>query len=159
MKIYQNIACVITTLWLTTNVALADNKALHPSPEYAPQQVVKIVIEALQNNAQTDNDGGIATVFRFASPGNRSQTGPLTRFTRMIKGGFADMLEHTAAHYEPMEITSDTAVQAVCLEQPDSTEVCYAFQLGKQLSGEFEGIWMTEAVIPLGKSSRSGTGI
>lgn len=136
----------------------ADDVELTPTADYSPDQVVRIVIEALQHN-NAENDDGIATVFRFASPGNRANTGPLSRFTSMIKRGFPDMLSHTSARFDPMEISDNTAVQAVWLLQPDGKETGYAFQLGKQSSGQFDGIWMTEAVVPLGLSDKSGTRI
>ncbi|MFK7853454.1 MAG: DUF4864 domain-containing protein [Granulosicoccus sp.] len=141
------------------SAAKADTNDFQPSPELSPEHVVKIVIEALRSNDPTKQDNGIATVFEFASPGNRSNTGPLERFTRMIKLGFPDMLNHSAARYDPMEITGDTAVQAVWLLTPSGQEVGYAFQMGKQQGGEYNDMWMTEAVVPLGPGSQSGTRI
>jgi len=139
-------------------VAGADDSSPQPTPEYAPQEVVRIVVDSLQNN-DLDNDSGIVTVWRFASPGNRAFTGPLPRFTRMIKQGFPDMLNHAGARYESMEVSGDTAVQAVWLSDDSGREFGYAFQLSKQASGEFAGSWMTDAVIPLGQSAESGTRI
>lgn len=137
----------------------ADKKTLAPSVEYLPEQVVKIVVDALQSNSVEDNNSGIATVYRFASPGNRANTGPLSRFTNMILRGFPDMLNHEGARYDPMKITGDSAVQAVWLFTDSGAEVGYAFQLGRQPSGEFEGMWMTDAVVPLGRGPGSGTKI
>ena len=130
-----------------------------PSREHSPQEVVEIVVEALRDNAASDDDAGIATVFRFASPGNRASTGPLPRFTRMIKTGFADMLAHESARYDRMRVEADKALQAVWLTLPSGAEVGYAFQLGRQRGGEHDGMWMTEAVLPLGEGERSGTRI
>lgn len=130
-----------------------------PSADYKPQDVVKIVVDSLQNNSEAAEDSGIATVFRFASPGNRANTGPLERFTRMVKGGFSDMLNHSGARYEAMEVIGDKAIQAVWLMTDSGAEMGYAFQLGLQKSGEYEGMWMTDAVIPLGKGPQSGTRI
>ena len=130
-----------------------------PSRELTPEQVVAIVIDALRTNAESDDDAGIATVYRFASPGNRANTGPLERFTRMIKRGFADMLAHESRRHEEMRVVEDKALQAVWLTLPSGTEVGYAFQLGRQKDGEYEGMWMTESVLPLGVGERSGTRI
>ena len=127
-----------------------------PNTDYSPEQVVRIVIDALKTNSAANDDDGIATVFQFASPGNRSSTGPLPRFTQMIKRGFPDMLNHSEARYDPMQITDNTAVQAVWLLTPSGEEVGYAFQLGKQKTGNYAGMWMTEAVMPLGRGNRGG---
>ena len=149
---------IAATLFLLASNASADDTELMPSPDYKPQQVVKIVIDSLQGNTEPD-DQGIATVFRFASPGNQASTGPLDRFARMIKGGFADMLNHAGARYDPMEVSGDTAVQAVWLLTDSGKEVGYAFQLSRQSSGKFKDIWMTDAVVPLGQGPDSGTEI
>ena len=153
------LTALAATLILLSSSARADLTELAPSPDYAPQQVVEIVVGALQSNSTEGNDEGIATVYRFASPGNRASTGPLERFARMVKGGFSDMLEHVDARYEPIEIREDKALQAVWLMDVTGKETGYAFQLGLQSSGKYEGMWMTEAVIPLGEGVQSGTRI
>ncbi|MFK7860522.1 MAG: DUF4864 domain-containing protein [Granulosicoccus sp.] len=137
----------------------ADDVYLEPNTEYQPQDVVKIVVDALQGNSVAADNDGIATVYRFASPGNRATTGPLSRFTKMITTGFSDMLNHAGARYDAMEVSGDTAVQAVWLFTDTGAEIGYAFQLGRQQSGEFRGMWMTDAVIPLGPGPGSGTRI
>jgi len=137
-------------LLLISPTSKADGTTLAPSSDYRPQEVVQIVINSLQENSSADNDSGIATVFRFASPGNKAGTGPLPRFTSMIKRGFPDMLNHAGARYDAMEIVDDVAVQAVWLLQDSGREVGYAFKLSRQADGEYAGMWMTDAVVPLG---------
>ena len=51
-----------------------------PSPGYSPGEVVQILVEALRENDA--DDSGIAVVFRFASPENRSVTGPFPGLRR-----------------------------------------------------------------------------
>jgi len=130
-----------------------------PAPERTPQEVVEIVVDALRSNGNADGDEGIATVFRFASPGNKASTGPLERFTRMIKMGYPEMLAHQSSRFDEMTVSGDKALQAVWLMSPSGAEVGYAFQLGLQRGGDFDGMWMTESVLPLGKGERSGTRI
>lgn len=123
-----------------------------PSTLLKPGEVIKTVIDALRDNDATD--AGIATVFCFASPGNKAQTGPLERFTNMIKRGFSDMLNHSDSYYDDIQIRGDVAVQPVWLVTSDGKEVGYLFRMGKQASGEFQGMWMTDGVMPLDPSSR-----
>lgn len=144
----------VLSVFLAPKTVLSDDKTIAPNQRYSPQQVITIVVDSLQNN--TDDDEGIATVFRFASPLNKASTGPLLRFTQMIKRGFPDMLNHTGVSYDAMEIADDTAVQAVWLQNQSGAEFGYAFQLRKQSGGAHDGMWMTEAVIPLGKKKNSG---
>jgi len=149
----------LSLFFLISNSAHADGASLEPDTVYQPEDVVKIVIEALRSNNQSQNDDGIATVFRFASPQNRAATGPLSRFTNMIKQGFSDMLNQRDSRYDPIDIRGKQALQAVWLMMPDGKEIGYAFHLGKQESGKYAGMWMTESVVPLGFGPNSGTGI
>ena len=51
-----------------------------PSAEHAPQEVVRIQMEALRYNDEKNR--GIEIAFRFASPSNKADTGPLPRSFR-----------------------------------------------------------------------------
>lgn len=138
---------------------LADTQATSPNTELTPSEVVHILVDALKSNDPTNNDDGIATVFEFASPGNKSATGPLQRFTDMIKGGFGDMLNHVKSDFGEMDIEDKTALQAVWLTSSDGSETGYVFQLGKQSAGEFKNMWMTDSVWPIGKREPEGQSI
>ena len=52
-----------------------DIENAYPEPELTPNDVVRIQLLAMQQN--DDNDFGIEVTFRFASPANKKQTGPL----------------------------------------------------------------------------------
>ncbi len=115
-----------------------------PSPRLSPQEVVRIQLEALRGNDESDR--GIAVCFRFASPSNKVNTGPLPRFAQMIKdGAYRLMLEYIDAEFEPAEIVDDVARQVVRLIGP-SRAITYAFYLSRQGAGDCEGCWMTDAV-------------
>ena len=139
---------------LFTVPAVAAESTPEPNADLSPQEVVQIVIQALKEN-DAATDAGIATVFRFASPGNKASTGPLERFSRMIKHGFSDMLNHIGSRTEAMKLDGHTALQPVYLTTQDGKEVGYLFQIGQQKSGPFEGMWMTEAVYPLPSKGQS----
>ena len=132
---------------------------VRPSPEHEPDEVVEIVVAALRDNAETPDDAGIATVFAFASPGNRAATGPFERFRDMVKRGYPDMLGFSESRFGELRLGGDVAMQIVWLTQDDGREVGYVFQLGLQHGGEYDGMWMTDAVYPIGEGPRSGTSI
>ena len=119
-----------------------------PSPDLTPAEVVRIQVEALQANDEPHPDAGIEAAFRFASPGNRRATGPLPRFTRMIREGYGDMLGFAAAEYDLIRVEGDRAAQRVTLVQPDGRRVAYVFGLSRQRGGDCDGCWMTDAVVP-----------
>lgn len=121
-----------------------------PRVDLAPQDVVSIVINALANNDQPFPDAGIATTFTFASPANKVNTGPLERFTRMVKSPpYGIMVNHVARDFSEVVEAGNTAYQLVRLTGLDGREVVFAFRLSKQFDGAFEGMWMTDAVWPV----------
>jgi len=128
-----------------------------PNTSTTPQQVVKTVIDALRDN--DENNTGIATVYCFASPTNKSSTGPIDRFTTMITNGYSHMLNHAYNYTEEMKIENDIAQQPVWLVTRDGREYGCLFTVGKQTEGEFAGMWMTEAVMPLKRKGTLGLGI
>ncbi len=129
------------------NVAPLDMSRLfemEPAPELSPQDVVHIQIAALgQNNAE---DEGIALTFKFASPSNKRFTGPLERFTRMIKSNYGLMLNYRKATFDEVIINGDEATQLVRLTDAEGIVVVFSFSLSKQTGDECTGCWMTDAV-------------
>ena len=115
-----------------------------PNPALSPGQVVKIQLDALRANDTADT--GIEIAFRFASPANKSNTGPLPRFASMIKQGvYALMLDYVDAEYEPVEIVGTRARQKVTLIGTAQV-VTYVFYLSRQKDAVCDGCWMTDAV-------------
>ena len=90
------------------------------------EEVVRVQVEALGANDTPTPDAGIATAFRFASPGNRAATGPLERFTRMVKGPvYGDMIDATTAAYGRVVVEGDRAALRVSLGHADGRRIQY----------------------------------
>lgn len=121
-----------------------------PSAALKPDDVVRIVIDALADNDSPHTNAGIETTFAFASPANKANTGPLERFIRMVKGEpYGIMVDHTASEFSEVVYTGNTAYQMVHLTGTDGRSVVFAFRLSKQRDGKFKGMWMTDAVWPV----------
>ncbi len=119
-----------------------------PSPEWSPAEVIRIQVEALLDNDHPTRDSGIATAFRFASPGNRAATGPLDRFTDMVHGPvYGVLLGPARAEYGLVRVEDDLAVQEVTLVRDDGTRDTFLFALSLQKGGACDGCWMTDAVV------------
>ena len=127
----------------------AGSRADHrPSPSLSPNDVVRIQLEALQRNDESDGDGGIATVFQFASPANRSMTGPFDRFVELVKTPeYRPMLNHRRAEPGPLITSGDLAEQRVTITTAGGDRVAYVFVLARQREGAYAGCWMTEGVL------------
>ncbi len=126
----------------------APAELLGPRPELTPQDVVRLIIKALQHNSATPYDEGIRLTFNFASPVNRRATGPLQRFTRMVKSPqYRLMLGHQRAEYGETEIQGQAARQRVTLYDKAEVPTVYVFLLSYQTSAPHAGCWMTDAVL------------
>jgi hypothetical protein len=127
--------------------SLAQVQKSTPTPELEPADVVRIQVEALRGNGPDDE--GIEVTFRFASPGNKRSTGPLARFAEMVRTAPYDrLLNHLNAEYSPTKLSDDKAYQLVTITDRLGVKITYLWVLSKQIEGEFEGCWMTDAVIP-----------
>ncbi len=121
-----------------------------PSADLKPEDVVKIVIDALANNDRPFANAGITTTFAFASPANKVNTGPLERFINMVKGEpYGIMVDHVESELSEVVYMGNKAYQMVNLTGADGRAVIFAFRLSKQVDGEFKDMWMTDAVWPV----------
>lgn len=123
-------------------------KSPTPSARWQPVQVVSLQLEALRgNNPKTDD--GIATAYGFASPRNRKAVGGLANFTRMLHGGYPDMLTHVSADIKTVRLEDDEAVIGTTLTLADKTQHKYIFLLKRRAIAPCEGCWLTDGVIPV----------
>lgn len=149
----NRIRCLLLCLVLAPVIAGAQepvgtanpmSDALVPAPALSPGEVVRIQLEALRHNDQYNR--GIEVAFRFASPANRANTGPLARFVSMIRNGpYALMLGFRAASYGPVESKGVRARQRVTLADAGRS-VTYWFYLSRQSEEPYVDCWMTDAV-------------
>lgn len=136
--------CSLAPVPATRN-PLEEYSHLEPNPALSPEEVVKIQMEALKYNDETDK--GIEVTFRFASPGNKRFTGPLPRFTRMIKNElYSPMLNHQSARYGRLEKSDNFAAQRVTVIDSTGRAVIYLFVLSKQSTPSCTGCWLTDGV-------------
>ncbi len=134
--------------WLLAGTASAADTAAVPKPDPAlsPAAVVQLQLAALAKVDQPERDAGFVTVFGFASPGNRSQTGPLKRFAGLIREGYPAMLNHRSTTLLPLVMQGDVAIQGVELIDRIGVLHRYIFELSKQPDGEYKDCWMTDSV-------------
>lgn len=145
MKSFRSATLLVLLLGWSFGVAHAQDAASRgPSPDLEPVQVVEAMLLALKKNTEQ----GIAELYRFSSPGNRERTGPLERFSVMIREGFPDMLGHKAARAAPPLIDGDRAMVPVELVGSDEQLHRYIFIFSRQNLPDCQGCWMADAVAP-----------
>ncbi|MBI5930740.1 MAG: DUF4864 domain-containing protein [Chloroflexi bacterium] len=126
----------------------ADDLLPQPIPELPPHMVVKIQLEALQNNDEPVPDYGIRVAFQFASPANRTITGPVSRFIQLVKNPlYAPILNWVGVEYGPINIVDAEAQQLVTILSADGESINYVFTLSRQKLPPYMGCWMTDGVV------------
>ena len=137
-------ALAVIGMFLTTLAAAADLQ-LMPNPQLKAVEGVKFQLDALRQN----NDGdGIAATFRFASPANKAQTGPLSRFSRLFDNPqYSPMLNHYSAEVELLTSSETNASIGTALVDGNGDVHWYQFELSRQTLPDCDGCWMTDAVV------------
>ena len=124
-----------------------DIENAYPEPELKPNDVVRLQLLAMQQN--DDSDFGIEVTFRFASPSNKIQTGPLKRFIRLVRNpSYLPLLNHTNATFLELTVEEDFAVQDVIITTSKGKRIGYRFRLSIQKGPLYPGCWMTDSVVP-----------
>lgn len=119
-----------------------------PSPDLSASDVVRQQVDALAHNDQPRENAGIETAFRFASPANRRATGPLERFIQLVNNPiYSPLIDHVNAQFSDLSVADNRAQQGVIITSKEGERVGYLFSLSKQAGGEYEGCWMTDAVV------------
>ena len=122
--------------------------AIKPDPKYPPDQVVKIQLEALQNNDLTANNMGIRICFAFASPGNQRITGPIENFIRLVKTpSYKSLIGFERAEFGVMVVKGQSAQQTIKVIHTNSDTAMFAWLLSKQDDNPYVDCWMTDAVV------------
>ena len=129
-----------------------------PNANIKPEEVVKIQLEALQNNNSPYQDFGISQTWEFAHPSNRKFTGPLSKFTKMMKSGtYSLILDHINHNIILVSANEDTVNFFVEITDKAGNKVGFKWIVKKVLTeGEFKDCWMTSGVsqpMPLAKSA------
>ena len=141
-----------------------------PHPSLSAREVLAVQLLALRGDAGTGE--GIAACFGFASPANQQSTGPVDRFSRMIRGFYGCMLRSQTARIACVGGEDDTVpsarmlflvgfrggdpsddrdvldggwLDAMGMDEPAPAHV-FIWELSRQSRGALDGCWMTDAV-------------
>ena len=129
-------------LWASYDIENA-----YPEPKLKPNDVVRLQLLAMQQN--DDSNFGIEVTFRFASPSNKIQTGPLKRFIRLVRNpSYRPLLNHINATFLELTVEEVFAVQDVIITTSNGERIGYRFRLSIQKGPLYPGCWMTDSVTP-----------
>ena len=129
-------------LWASYDIENA-----YPEPKLKPNDVVRLQLLAMQQN--DDSDFGIEVTFRFASPANKKQTGPLKHFIGLLQNpSYRPLLNHINVTFLKLIVEEVFAVQEVIITTSNGERIGYRFRLSIQKGTLYPGCWMTDSVIP-----------
>ena len=130
---------------------------LKPSINLQPQEVISIQLNALRDNDNPYENAGIEQTWEFAHPSNRTFTGPLSNFIKMMYSpSYVIMLYHL--EHNIILVNNQPNVPYFFVELTDKEGNIFGFQWTVEkviVNSEFKDCWMTTGVsrpISLAKS-------
>ena len=155
LKKLPTIFNLFLVIFLSASISKAD--LLEPNINIGPYDVVKIQLTGLQNNDKLSDDFGIKQTWNFAHPNNKKYTGPLDKFTKMIKGDSYQMLiDHLEHTINPLGNSDKWAQYEVVILDKNKIYHKFSWQVEKyEGEGPLNDCWLTTMVsspIPLGSS-------
>ncbi len=143
---------VFTALALLAMLFAAPAQALdvqRPDPALSAKEVVAIQLQALKNNDDPRKDAGIKQTYALAHPQNKVMTGPLPKFTQMLKGPlYKVMLNHQAHTIEEVAQGDSRAVFGVTVVGGAGEVYKFRWTVRKIEAGDYAGAWATAGVSP-----------
>ena len=145
MQFRSFFAFLILCLCIRTTASTAE--LVYPNPDIAPAEVIAIQLNGLKHNDSPETDAGIRQTWEFAHPRNRAMTGPLKRFTTMLKGpGYDVMLNHASHEIVPANSGEGWRRFDVFMETEVGEVMQFAWIVEKVTDGRYKNCWMTVAV-------------
>jgi hypothetical protein len=122
----------------------------YPDPSLLAQDVVRLQLDALQNNDLMPDNDGIRIAYRFASPKNREALGTIDDFIAIVKNALYEPLigfEKAELGTVRSSFSGDQATQQVWLYRGGRSRGVFRWVLSRQGDGEHAGCWLVDAVI------------
>jgi|TARA_B100000767_G_scaffold252786_1_gene256837 hypothetical protein len=122
-----------------------------PSKDILPYDVVKIQLDALKKNNQSERDLGIKQVWLFAHPENKKITGPYERFKAMIYGEqYKILLNHSSHKINLIMNSKDKYIYRVEILTKNKQLFFYEWHVKKGSEVNCKKCWFTSSVsIPI----------
>tara|TARA_B100000965_G_scaffold339657_1_gene307437 strand:+ start:3914 stop:4369 length:456 start_codon:yes stop_codon:yes gene_type:complete len=118
---------------------------IKPNKKLGPYEVVKIQLEALQNNDKKDL--GIKQTWIFAHPDNKKITGPYERFRIMIYGKqYKILLNHASHKIKLITNSPNTYVYRIEILTKNKELFFYEWHVQKGSDTKCKNCWFTSAV-------------
>lgn len=139
------------------NLTISHADLVKPNSGIKPNQVIKMQLKSLKYNDRPSKDNGINQVWEFAHPNNKKNTGPLTKFSKMIKGkSYKVLLNHLDHKIIQLKLTKSIALYEVIILDEKKLYFKFNWQVEKYIKdGPLKNCWLTVMVsspVSLGSS-------
>ena len=143
---YKLLLNIILIPFLICKISFAD--VLKPNTNIKASEVVKMQLSALMKNDYPYKDYGIIQTWEFAHPNNQRFTGPIERFTIMLKGdSFSMLLNHKENEIVEIYKNESVATYEVTILGADKNYFKFKWQVEKNnIEGPTKDCWLTTAV-------------
>lgn len=132
---------------LLISTGCAQKEVWLPDATLSPEEVVEIQLKAFLDNPFPASDFGIQTAWEFASPANKTVTGPFARFQEMLLSERYYPLLITQSYLVEEHFQEDVYAQYfVRIKTKDDQFIHYVFDLSFQTDND---CWMVDAVLPM----------
>ena len=137
---------LIVFFFLFIDISNAD--LIKPNSNLKPFDVLMIQLNSLKNNNNPYKDAGIEQTWEFAHPINKSATGPLERFKKMIySDSYKILISHVNNKSIILKESSNKFVYKVYVLSKNKKKYYYIWQIEKvKQDGNFKNCWMTTSV-------------
>ena len=136
---------IIVILLITFFTSSSHAELIKPNKELDPYDVVKIQLNALQNN--DDKDNGIKQTWYFAHPDNKKYTGPYDRFRVMLYGQqYKYLINHSSHKIKLISNSPNTYIYRIEILSLEKKLFFYEWHVQKGSDIDCKNCWFTSAV-------------
>ena len=137
---------LVVLFFLFINISYAD--LIKPNSNLKPFDVLSIQLNSLKDNNNPYKDAGIEQTWEFAHPINKTFTGPLERFKKMIySNSYKILIKHENHKTIVLKESPNKLVYKVYVLSKDKKKYYYIWQIEKvEKEGKFKNCWMTTGV-------------
>ena len=136
---------IITILLVTFFSSPLHAELIKPNKDLDPYDVIKIQLNALQNN--DDKDNGIKQTWYFAHPDNKKYTGPYDRFRVMLYGAqYKYLINHDSHKIKLISNSPNTYIYRIEILSLEKKLFFYEWHVQKGSDIDCKNCWFTSAV-------------
>lgn len=130
------------------DVAVAESQTINvqlPSKDLSPVEVVELQLQSMRESLADPNR--LIDCYSLASPANRQQTGPFSRFASMVRQSPYDQLARCAKfQIGGAAVEKEYAAVLVSTLDHRGEPRAFRFLLHRHSQPPYEGCWLTDAV-------------